>query len=107
MLTIRSLTITATVILAVSLLMSPADARIRCDGPYQVHPDGTEISSPYCVDRYLYEVARNSYSISTSFSAIRNSIFEKERICRMIGHDYRVNDICLEFLPSGDDRWSR
>jgi hypothetical protein len=97
----------AAALLAVALLcVAPANAAIRCDGRYQVNPGGTTIATPYCEDRYLSEVARGSYGISTSFDKIRNSIFEKQRICRMIGHDYRINDICLEFLPGHDSYWS-
>jgi len=80
----------AAVLCAALLYIAPANAAIRCDGRYQINRGGTAIATPYCEDRYLYEIARGSYGISTSFDEIRNSIAEKERICRMIGHDHRV-----------------
>ena len=85
--------------------IAPADARIHCNGREQINPDGSIIGTPYCEDRYLFGVAR-SYGMSTSFNRIRFDVSEKERICRMIGHDSRIDDICLEYMPSGR-RWSR
>ena len=76
---------------------APVMAKIQCDGRYQVTRSGDTIATPYCEDWYLAVVARRTYGVSTSPRAVRKSIHEKERVCRMIGHDARVDDICLDF----------
>lgn len=88
------------------MIPGAAEARIRCDGAYQIVPGAGPVSTPYCRDLYLSRVARRSYGVSTSFAAIRNSVHEKQRVCRMIGHDSRVNELCIEFFDgrSGADR---
>lgn len=75
-----------------TLLGSPAQARIICNESYQV-VGGREIATPYCADNYLAQVAR-SYGVRVSDSAVRNNPGRKGEICRMIGHDIRVQDAC-------------
>jgi hypothetical protein len=70
---------------------SPA-AAIVCDGPYQVI-NGSPHATPYCQDNYLAQVAR-SYGMRTSESAVRNNPGIKDDLCRVIGYDNRVSDIC-------------
>jgi hypothetical protein len=90
--------------LAVPFMSYDAQARINCDGRFQVQRDGSRIATPYCEDRYLAMVAIRSYGVSTSFARIRNSFDEKERVCRIMGHDSRVYDICLQFRDNrGND----
>lgn len=91
--------------IALPLASQSADARIRCDGRYQVQSDGSRIATPYCEDLYLARVAIQSYGVSTSARAIRNSVSEKERVCRFVGHDSRVADICMEFRNERGDRF--
>mgnify|MGYP001815326136 FL=1 len=74
---------------------SPATAKIRCKGPFQV-VQGNQIATPYCGDNYLAQVARG-YGSSVSARAIRQSPSKKEEICNWIGHDTRVQDICAGF----------
>lgn len=74
---------------------SPATAKIRCKGPFQVI-QGNQIATPYCGDNYLAQVARG-YGSSVSARAIRQSPSKKEEICNWIGHDPRVQDICAGF----------
>lgn len=83
---------------------SAAEARIRCDGRYQITREGDRIATPFCEDQFLAEVAQRSYGVSTSPQAVRASIHEKERVCWVVGHDSRVDDICLEFLRDSRDR---
>ncbi|MCB1510088.1 MAG: hypothetical protein KDJ36_04235 [Hyphomicrobiaceae bacterium] len=94
---LKCASLAALAIAGASTFTSGASAAIRCDGAYQLVPGNRPVSTPFCRDRYLARVARRSYGVSTSFAAIRNSIEEKERVCRMIGHDWRVNDICIDF----------
>ncbi len=75
-----------------AFLVSPAQAKIRCDGAYQI-VDGNRIATPYCGDNYLAYVAR-TYGSKVSARQIRNSPSKKQEICQWIGHDTRVQDIC-------------
>lgn len=70
-----------------------AEARIACDGAYQL-VRGQYISSPYCQDNNLAQVAR-SYGMRVSGDAVRNSPSVKARVCRFIGHDIRVSQACV------------
>ncbi len=69
-----------------------ANAAIRCNEDYQV-VQGNEISTPYCGDNYLAQVAR-SYGIRVSNAEIRNNPGRKGEVCRHIGHDIRVQHAC-------------
>ena len=91
-------------VVALPMFSQSAEARIKCDGRYQVVRGEGQIASPYCEDNYLAQVAIRSYGVSTSASRIRSSVSEKERVCRVMGFDSRVNDICLEYR---DDRGNR
>ena len=50
---------------------APAEARIRCDGNYQI-VNGQPHATPFCQDENLARVAR-SYGMRVSGSAMRNS----------------------------------
>lgn len=78
---------------------APADARIRCNGAYQIVA-GEEIATPYCQDEYLARVARG-YGIRVSGRTIRYNPNRKEEVCRAIGHDPRIYDICLKYRNNG------
>ncbi len=77
-----------------------SEARIRCNGPYQVVRGQGEIATPYCQDEYLARIAR-SYGIRVSGSAIRHSPSRKEEVCRAIGHDSRIYELCLQYRDDG------
>lgn len=85
----------------------PAEARIRCNGPWQVTKHYGEIGSLYCGDKYLAHVARYSYGISVSFAMIRHNYNVKEEVCQQIGHDNRVSSICtgLRIHDRGGRKW--
>ncbi len=92
----RSVLAAASAILAAGLatFAAPqAEAKIRCDGAYQIIKGHGQIATPYCGDNYLGQVARG-YGIRVSNSEIRNNPNRKAEICRHIGHDIRVQDIC-------------
>lgn len=85
---------------------NPAEAAIRCDGPWQI-VSGQRISTPYCGDTYLARVARE-YGMRVSARAVRNSTSVKQEVCRLVGHDNRVHDVCIGYLDERDnDRGSR
>ena len=83
----------------------PASAKVRCDNGFQIQKDGSSISTPYCEDKLLYDVATRSFGVRTSFRKIRNDIHEKEEVCRVVGGDSRVISICLEFRNGGRRRF--
>jgi hypothetical protein len=69
-----------------------AEARIVCREGFQV-VGGREISTPYCNDNYLAEVAR-ARGIAVSDEAVRNSPSLKDEVCRQIGRDIRIQHYC-------------
>jgi hypothetical protein len=75
-------------------------ARIKCNDEYQVIRGHGEIATPYCEDEYLARVARR-YGIRVSGSAIRHSPSRKEEVCRAIGHDPRIFQICHQYRREG------
>ena len=80
---------------ALALGAGSASAKIICNGPYQI-VSGQPIATPYCEDAYLAEVARE-YGMRVTASAVRSSPSIKERICRIIGHDNRVQSACTAY----------
>jgi hypothetical protein len=77
---------------ALLLASSNAEARIVCREGFQVS-GGQEISTPYCNDNYVAEVARK-YGVRVSNEEIRNNPARKDEVCRFIGYDTRVRDYC-------------
>lgn len=88
--------VAALLAVSASLMMaSPADARIRCDGRFQI-VKGQSLSTPYCEDEYLATVARG-YGVRVSGQAVRNDPSVKANVCRFVGGDPRVQDICIGY----------
>ncbi len=77
---------------AASLAAVPAEARIVCNGSYQLVA-GQEISTPYCRDKNLAQVARER-GMKVTDAEIRNNPNTKESVCRLIGWLNRVSDAC-------------
>lgn len=76
-----------------------ASAAIRCNEEYQI-VQGNEIATPYCGDNNLAQVARK-YGIRVSNTEIRNNPGRKGEVCRMIGHDIRVQTACAGYRSDG------
>jgi hypothetical protein len=92
----------AAIALASGLLVAAqggAEARILCDGNYQI-VNGYPVSTPYCRDWELAQVAR-SYGIRVSFNEMRYSDSKKGEVCRTIGHDIRVQEVCSPYRWDG------
>jgi hypothetical protein len=83
------------------LAQSGAEARIACSGDFQL-VNGLPVSTPYCRDWNLTTVAR-SYGWKVSFDDIRYSEFTKASVCRAIGHDNRVQEVCAPYRQDGGD----
>jgi hypothetical protein len=84
------------------LSQSGAEARIVCEGNYQI-VDGRPISTPYCRDWELARVAR-SYGWRVTFQSIRFSESTRSQVCRAIGHDNRVAEACSPYRIDGGSR---
>jgi hypothetical protein len=88
------------------LAQSGAEARIACDGDFQL-VNGLPVATPYCRDMNLVKVAR-TYGWKVSFDAIRYSESTKSQVCRAIGHDNRVQEVCAPYRQDGGGfRFSR
>lgn len=81
-----------------------ASAAIRCRGPFQVIKGIGEHASNYCEDGYLAQIARNTYGMNVSATAMRNNPGLKHRTCLAIGHDARLIGICSNHRPDGGRR---
>ena len=100
-------TMSLNVVFTVPMLLSiasVAEAKIRCHEGYQTNSIGT-FATPYCEDNYLGQIARK-YGMRVSNRAIRNNPNKKQAVCRFIGHDSRVREICRGFrsVPFGGYR---
>jgi len=82
-------------VVALALFSVKADARIVCNGAYQV-VNGQEISTPYCNDNYVAAVAR-ARGRNVSDEAVRNNPSVKEEICLWIGKDHRIREYCDQY----------
>jgi hypothetical protein len=78
---------------------APASAAIACKNGYQ-RVQGSDISTPYCQDAYLAEVAR-TFGVRTSADTIRSNPNAKREVCRLVGRDIRVSSICVDEGPFG------
>ena len=99
--------LTAFVLAGAALLIAAAgeraEARIVCDGAYQI-VQGSPVATPYCEDNYLAAVAR-SYGMKVSAAAVRSNPSTKAQVCYTIGHDIRVTDICASYRRDGRRRF--
>ena len=87
--------------------VQPAEAKIRCNGAYQLIPGVGPHASPYCEIRYLWQVASRRYGVRTSFAALRNSVDERQQVCQLVGNDSRVYSICQPYRNESGDKFQR
>jgi hypothetical protein len=84
----------------------PAEARIMCDGNYQ-NVRGQPVQTLYCQEQELARVAR-LFGWKITASEIRYSESKKAQVCRAIGFDNRVSQVCGPYQPfGGDNRFTR
>jgi hypothetical protein len=82
-----------------ALVPGGAEAAIQCDGDFQ-NVNGQPVATPYCREWTLAYVAR-SYGFRVSIEQIRYSESTKAQVCRAIGYDNRVQEICSAYRPDG------
>lgn len=90
----------AAVVLAAAMTVataSPAAAKIRCKGIFQVTKNGL-ISTPLCQDREIARVAR-SYGWRVTDAQVRNNPLKKVEICQALGGDTRLQGACGAYGP--------
>ena len=76
---------------------SPAEARIQCQGQFQVTKYGL-ISTPYCEGENIARVAR-SYGVNVTGAQVRNNALKKVYLCQTLGHDIRMKGSCGAYAP--------
>jgi hypothetical protein len=84
-----------------ALAQGGAQAAILCDGNFQI-VNGNPVGTPYCREMNLARVAR-TYGWKVTDEAIRYSESTKAQVCRAIGHDNRVQDVCAPYNHNGGD----
>jgi hypothetical protein len=82
-----------------ALLPGGAEAAIQCDGNFQ-NVRGQPVATLYCQEMNLAHVAR-SFGWHISAESIRYSESVKAQVCRAVGFDNRVQEICAPFRPDG------
>ena len=84
------------------LLVDPSQARIVCHNGFQ-NVGGNMISTPYCQDNYLAQVARE-YGMRASAARVRNNPNYKREVCRFVGADIRISEYCMNEGPRARGR---
>jgi hypothetical protein len=84
------------VLLAVAA-SQPAEARIKCQGNFQVTKHGL-ISTPYCEENQIALVAQ-SYGWKVTPAEVRKNPLTKVRICQALGGDIRLKGSCAGYAP--------
>ncbi len=80
-----------------------ATAGIVCNKGFQ-QIQGSWLSTPYCEDAYVADVARE-YGFKASAAEVRANPLYKQRLCRFIGADIRIKETCEEVNPAGRGRF--
>lgn len=75
--------------------ITPASAAIRCDGSFQINSQG-EFESPYCKEENLARIARQA-GIAVTADQIRRSFSLEQDVCRQLGSNIEVANICGQF----------
>lgn len=75
----------------------PAEARIKCQGNFQVTKYGL-ISTPYCEEEQIARVAQ-TYGWKVTGNEVRNNPLKKVRICQVLGGDIRLKGSCAGYAP--------
>lgn len=80
-----------------------ADAAIVCKDGFQ-NSGGSWISTPYCNDAHLAQIARK-LGVKVSDAEVRNNPARKYEICRFIGGSGEGSEYCPD--EGGSDRGGR
>jgi hypothetical protein len=89
----------AAIALLSTALVQPANARIACQGEFQVTQYGL-IATPYCGEEEIARVA-NSYGWRVSAAEVHHNALTKVYICQTIGYDWRLQSPCVGYSIHG------
>ncbi|HEY7549392.1 MAG TPA: hypothetical protein VH913_07730 [Hyphomicrobiaceae bacterium] len=84
-----------------ALTQGGAQAGILCDDNFQI-VNGQPVATPYCREMNLARVARG-YGWHVTDQAVRYSESTKAQVCRAIGFDNRVQEVCAPYRNDGGD----
>ncbi len=76
----------------VAFTAAPAEAKIRCQGVFQVTKYGLH-ATPYCEEQRIAQVARQ-YGYD-----VRDSGLDKIKFCMAYGYDNRLREACAPYYP--------
>jgi hypothetical protein len=80
----------------------PADAKIRCQGNFQMSKYGP-IATPYCEEEQIAKVAQ-TYGSKVTGAQVRNDPLTKVYLCQLYGHDVRLKGSCAGYSPDSYGR---
>jgi hypothetical protein len=72
--------------------LKPADARVQCQGNFQITKFGP-IATPYCEEEQIALVAQ-SYGWHVSSSEVHSDPLKKSYVCQVLGSDQRLKGSC-------------
>lgn len=90
-------------VLLLAISPEPADAKIKCQGIFQVTKNGL-ISTPYCQEEEIARVAR-SYGWKVTAAQVHNDPLKKVYICQSLGRDNRLKGACGAYATPGPYRF--
>src|SRR5581483_10392741 len=76
---------------------TPAEARIQCQGNFQVGPYGL-IATPYCEEEQIARVAQ-AYGWKVTATEIHRDPLKKVYVCQVLGYDNRLKGSCAGYGP--------
>jgi hypothetical protein len=77
----------------------PAEARIQCQGNFQVSPYGL-ITTPYCEEEQIAQ----SRGFNVSAAEVHTNPLKKVYLCQVIGFDNRLKGSCAGYGPDSFGR---
>lgn len=84
-------------IVVLAAIATPAQARIQCQGNFQVGPYGL-IATPYCEEEEIARVAQ-SRGFKVSAQEVHSNPLKKVYLCQVIGFDNRLKGSCAGYGP--------
>ena len=100
--TFRHLACSAFAVAVLSFVALPAQARIQCQGNFQVGPYGL-IATPYCEEEQIARVAQ-SRGFNVSAAEVHQNPLKKVYLCQVIGFDNRLKGSCAGYGPDSFGR---
>ncbi|MFZ2017568.1 MAG: hypothetical protein WAU90_02700 [Methyloceanibacter sp.] len=95
--TIRRFARAGFAIAVLAAIATPAQARIQCQGNFQVGPYGL-IATPYCEEEEIARVAQ-SRGFKVSAQEVHSNPLKKVYLCQVIGFDNRLKGSCAGYGP--------